>query len=126
VAWQLPGWKTQPVEESPRYEPINIPRPVWWLILASLCLLFAMLFLFAMLTYSVNPATDCDPSPDGLDCEEIPGAPVVFASAAAVAGVAALGSLGLFLVTGGLATLPWIADQLSSAWQFMRRRVRVW
>lgn len=112
--------------QSPEYEPINIPRPVWWLILAGIAVVFALLFLFAMFTYSVNPATECDPSPEGLSCDEISGAPVVFASAAAIASIVALGSLGLFLASGGLATLPWVADQISGGWHLLKRRVRVW
>ena len=114
------------MQETPQYEPIEIPRPVWWLILAGVSLVFAFLFLFAMFTYSVNPATECDPSPEGLSCEEIPGAPVVFASAAGIAGLVTLGSLGVFLAAGGRDSLPWVRDQLAAAWQFLRRRVRVW
>ena len=111
---------------APEYEPIAIPRAVWWLILAAICLLFSLLFLFSMFTYSVNPATDCSPSADGIECDEIPGAPVVFASAAAIAGLLSAGSLLVFVATGGIATLPWVGDQLSSAWRFVRLRVRPW
>jgi hypothetical protein len=114
------------VADTPEYEPINIPRPVWWLLLAAICILFAMLFLFAMFTYSVNPATECDPSADGLKCQEIPGAPVVFATAAGIAAIVAGAALVVFGLTGGLATLPWVGEQVSHSWSFIRSRVRPW
>lgn len=104
------------------YEKLDVPRPVWWLLLSALCLLFALIFLVTMATYLRSPALECDPIGDTIECDEISGAPAVFAAAAGVMGLLALLTGGVFVLTGGMATLPWVRERLRGFYRAVRGR----
>ncbi|MPZ24562.1 MAG: hypothetical protein GEU28_13745 [Dehalococcoidia bacterium] len=135
VGWRAGGslvagdgrlWNTHYVEaHETRYEPVGVPRPAWWLLIAVLTLVCAIAFSIVTATYLASPAQDCEVnSRDVLVCEDVAVAPWVFGIAASVLGVVTLGAAVMFVASGGLSTLPWFKQRAAEIADLARRLFR--
>lgn len=86
-----------------------------------MCLFFALVFLVLTATYLVRPAYDCDFSQRIVECDEVPVAPLVFASASGLMGIGAAVGVAVFLALGGRQTMPWIRSHVGDFLGTIRR-----
>lgn len=112
------------MQDHLEYEPLDVPRPVWWLLTALLATVFGLIFLGVTITYLSSPALDCELTNNDtvVECDEVPVATTVFAVAAAAMGVVAVVSAVVFLALGGVSTLPWVREQVRGVYRAVRGR----